>query len=188
MKWHCRAILLYYRKKCSRCNLTLLNCWDTGYREYERGFGSVYGEHWLGLDNMRWLTHGRMYSLKVILEDWTGRQRYALYDKFMVFGQHYLLAVSKYTKFCTANIRESVKRQFSTSFSAAAHDAIPTAKTAQRRHVIGSSCHWTRIGQRNCAVIDGAHTPAAPNCKSFTWTQHTFICQARKRTGCALVF
>nr|CAB3262223.1 uncharacterized protein LOC100178820 [Phallusia mammillata] len=69
---------------------------NTDLHNYQVGFGSVFGEYWLGLENIRWLTHGRIYSLRIILEDWGGNQRHATYDQFMVYGQNYVLMVSGY--------------------------------------------------------------------------------------------
>ncbi|CAK8690395.1 unnamed protein product [Clavelina lepadiformis] len=69
---------------------------DRSWPEYRDGFGSVYGEYWLGLDTIKWLTHRRMYSLMVVLEDWGENHRYAIYNKFLVAGQDYTLTVRPY--------------------------------------------------------------------------------------------
>lgn len=60
---------------------------------YKDGFGNIYAEFWLGLDTIRWLTNGRIYTLMIVLEDWFGNQRYAFYDKFLVVGNQYTLRV-----------------------------------------------------------------------------------------------
>ncbi|XP_076804057.1 uncharacterized protein LOC143448283 isoform X2 [Clavelina lepadiformis] len=70
---------------------------DRSWPEYRDGFGSVYGEYWLGLDTIKWLTHRRMYSLMVVLEDWGENHRYAIYNKFLVAGQDYTLTVRGYS-------------------------------------------------------------------------------------------
>uniref|UniRef100_H2Z6L0 Fibrinogen C-terminal domain-containing protein n=1 Tax=Ciona savignyi TaxID=51511 RepID=H2Z6L0_CIOSA len=63
---------------------------DREWAEYKNGFGSLYGEFWLGLDDIRYMTHGRSYSLMVMIEDWKGNTKYAMYDQFVVFGQNFV--------------------------------------------------------------------------------------------------
>ncbi|XP_039442096.1 ficolin-2-like [Culex pipiens pallens] len=57
-----------------------------GWNDYERGFGSLNGEFWLGLSKIHELTYSRRYELHVLLEDWEGIRAVARYDNFLVAG------------------------------------------------------------------------------------------------------
>uniref|UniRef100_A0A8D8B270 Ficolin-1 n=1 Tax=Culex pipiens TaxID=7175 RepID=A0A8D8B270_CULPI len=56
--------------------------WD----EYERGFGDLEEEMWLGLGKIHELTYSRRYELHVVLEDWEGIRAVARYSDFLVAG------------------------------------------------------------------------------------------------------
>lgn len=67
---------------------------------YKNGFGSVWGEHWLGNDIISALTTNRVPSeLRVDLHNWAGNTAYAKYRFFMVEGAKakYKLHVTKYS-------------------------------------------------------------------------------------------
>ncbi|XP_020628450.1 ryncolin-2-like [Orbicella faveolata] len=70
-----------------------------GWTEYKRGFGSLTGEFWLGLDEIHRLTSSGRYKLRVDLEDFDGNTYYAEYDFFEVAseGEKYKLSVGSYT-------------------------------------------------------------------------------------------
>ena len=69
-----------------------------GWAEYERGFGSLTGEFWLGLDKIHRLTSSGSYKLRVDLEDFAGNITYAEYDLFEVASkaEKYKLNVGSY--------------------------------------------------------------------------------------------
>ncbi|XP_028267513.1 angiopoietin-related protein 6 isoform X3 [Parambassis ranga] len=52
------------------------------WEQYKQGFGNLDGEYWLGLEHLYWLTKQAQYKLRVVLEDWQGRQVFAEYDSF----------------------------------------------------------------------------------------------------------
>ncbi|XP_037112704.1 angiopoietin-related protein 6 [Syngnathus acus] len=52
------------------------------WEQYKHGFGNLDGEYWLGLEHLYWLTKQAKYKLRVVLEDWQGRQVFAEYDSF----------------------------------------------------------------------------------------------------------
>ena len=70
-----------------------------GWVEYKRGFGSLIGEFWLGLDNIHRLTRGGNYKLRVDLEDFAGSITFAEYNSFKVAseGEKYRLEVAHYS-------------------------------------------------------------------------------------------
>ncbi|XP_028286572.1 microfibril-associated glycoprotein 4-like [Parambassis ranga] len=67
---------------------------------YKMGFGSAAGEHWLGLDNMHYLTNKQQkYELLVDMEDFEGKKVFARYSSFKVGPEcdGYILQVSGFT-------------------------------------------------------------------------------------------
>ncbi|KFB48775.1 AGAP012000-PA-like protein [Anopheles sinensis] len=49
---------------------------------YKTGFGNIYGEHWLGLEKLHLMTKSGSHELLVVVEDFEGSSKYALYDEF----------------------------------------------------------------------------------------------------------
>ena len=71
-----------------------------GWTEYERGFGDVKGEHWLGLKKISCLTGSKpVAQLRVDLADFEGRHKYAHYSYFSVGNPstNYKLSVGGYS-------------------------------------------------------------------------------------------
>ncbi|XP_061838053.1 angiopoietin-related protein 6 [Nerophis lumbriciformis] len=68
--------------------------WD----QYKQGFGNLDGEYWLGLEHLYWLTKQGQYKLRVVLEDWQGRQVFAEYDSFRLEAESdwYRLRLGQY--------------------------------------------------------------------------------------------
>ena len=48
-----------------------------GWDDYKKGFGSMDGEFWLGLDKIRRLTNQTVNELRVDLEDFNQAKAYA---------------------------------------------------------------------------------------------------------------
>ncbi|XP_060929447.1 microfibril-associated glycoprotein 4-like [Limanda limanda] len=68
--------------------------------QYKVGFGSVDGEHWLGLDNLHYLTSGpKKFELQVDMKDFEGNNASAHYRMFSVGSEcnGYNLTVSGFT-------------------------------------------------------------------------------------------
>ena len=71
-----------------------------GWAEYKRGFGSLTGEFWLGLDKIHRMTSScGGYMLRVDLEDFAGNIVYAEYASFGVGseGTKYQLTAGSYS-------------------------------------------------------------------------------------------
>ena len=70
-----------------------------GWAKYKRGFGSLTGEFWLGLDKVHHLTSSGQYKLRVDVEDFAGNITYAEFDFFKVSseGEKYKLNVGSYS-------------------------------------------------------------------------------------------
>ena len=73
-----------------------------GWNDYKRGFGSLNGEFWLGLEKIHRLTKSERYILRVDLEDTAGKTAYAEYDMFAVTSERtkYQLGIGTYSGIC----------------------------------------------------------------------------------------
>nr|XP_019966000.1 PREDICTED: microfibril-associated glycoprotein 4-like [Paralichthys olivaceus] len=70
------------------------------WNHYKLGFGLPMGEHWLGLDNLHYLTSGpTQFELQVDIEDFEGNTAFAHYSSFSVDSEcnGYRLSVSGFT-------------------------------------------------------------------------------------------
>ncbi|XP_061172287.1 angiopoietin-related protein 7-like [Saccostrea echinata] len=76
-----------------------LQSFDRSWLEYKFGFGSLYGDFWLGNELIYLITKQRKYGLLIMIEDWEGKSGWAEYSKFQVEDQsnQYTLRVSGYT-------------------------------------------------------------------------------------------
>ncbi|KAM6954076.1 techylectin-5B [Aplochiton taeniatus] len=72
---------------------------DRSWRDYREGFGDLYSEFWLGNQHIHDLTTQGDYSLRIDLEDWSGKHKHALYQSFSVEGEgrQYRLHVSGFS-------------------------------------------------------------------------------------------
>ncbi|PIK41391.1 putative ficolin-2-like [Apostichopus japonicus] len=86
--------------------------WD----DYENGFGSLEGEHWLGNEKLYNLTKQKTYGLRVDLEDFEGSSRYAKYNPFVVAGpaDNYRLQLGSYSGDAGNAMGVCQNKQFST--------------------------------------------------------------------------
>ncbi len=69
------------------------------WQNYETGFGSADGEHWLGLQNIFRLTRNQRMILRIDMESFDGDTAYAVYDSFAVGNAdtNYQLTIGSYT-------------------------------------------------------------------------------------------
>ncbi|XP_046880890.1 fibrinogen-like protein 1 [Hypomesus transpacificus] len=69
------------------------------WQEYQEGFGSPQGEHWLGNAALHGLTSSGQYQLRIQLEDWHQQRRHATYNTFRVASetQRYRLTAREYS-------------------------------------------------------------------------------------------
>ncbi|KAL7741419.1 hypothetical protein ACLKA6_000747 [Drosophila palustris] len=63
------------------------------WTEYQKGFGDLNGEFFMGLDKLHALTAERSQELLVVLEDFEGENRFEMYDKFGIGGENELYAL-----------------------------------------------------------------------------------------------
>uniref|UniRef100_H3BAX3 Fibrinogen C-terminal domain-containing protein n=1 Tax=Latimeria chalumnae TaxID=7897 RepID=H3BAX3_LATCH len=71
------------------------------WNAYKQGFGTLLGEHWLGLEKMYLLTNqlGKSCKLRVDIGDFEGATAYAKYDDFKIGTEndHYRLQIGSYS-------------------------------------------------------------------------------------------
>ncbi|XP_072016757.1 fibrinogen-like protein A [Amphiura filiformis] len=86
------------------------------WTDYKHGFGSVDGEHWLGLDKLHDLTSTGRWELHVDLEDHRGNTVYANYDDFYIGNEDalYTLHIGQYNGTAYDSLRWNNKFAFST--------------------------------------------------------------------------
>ncbi|XP_007427968.1 angiopoietin-related protein 6 [Python bivittatus] len=88
----------------------------TTWQHYKNGFGNLEGEHWLGLESIHLLTRQGSYMLRVLMEDWSGRQAQAEYSTFALEPENdfYRLRLGKYQGNAGDSLSWHNSRQFST--------------------------------------------------------------------------
>lgn len=76
----------------------------------------LYGEHWLGNDNIHLLTNQDYYKLRVDLMDWEKKKKYAEFDYFLVESedQAYKLHIDGYTGDAGDGLTKHTGSMFST--------------------------------------------------------------------------
>ncbi|KFB48564.1 AGAP005848-PA-like protein [Anopheles sinensis] len=88
------------------------------WQEYKRGFGSLHGEFWLGLEQIYRLTNVAPHELVVLLEDFDGNTAVARYNQYRIEAEslNYTLVELGKCKPCSAGNSLSSHRneQFST--------------------------------------------------------------------------
>ena len=69
------------------------------WKDYKKGFGSLGGEFWLGLDHIHRITASGKYKLRIDLEDFDGNKKHAEYSSFRVGNEHdnYRLNIGSYS-------------------------------------------------------------------------------------------
>jgi len=60
------------------------NSFNRRWLEYKHGFGSLYGDFWLGNQPIYALTNQDNYRLRIDMWDWEGNRAYAEYDFFRI--------------------------------------------------------------------------------------------------------
>ncbi|XP_052085238.1 fibrinogen-like protein 1 [Mytilus californianus] len=76
-----------------------------GWSTYEKGFGNLQREFWLGNKYINAISSSGNYKLYIELEDFDGNKKYAEYDLFSVgdAASNYILSVSGYSGNSTAD-------------------------------------------------------------------------------------
>ena len=102
-----------------RADITPRQDFFLGWQAYKWGFGQLDAEFWWGLEHLWRMTSllDRRYELRIDLEDFENRTRYALYQDFSISPEEdgYRLTVSNYTGTATDSLSQQHSgMQFST--------------------------------------------------------------------------
>lgn len=136
--------------------------------EYQLGFGKLDQEFWLGLENIHALVSSTLMELRVDLEDFEGKKRWAKYDYFYIENAdtQYRLHLGPYS----GNAGDSLSYHRGQKFSTKDKDNDDHAKTscsvAHRGAWWYKSCHHSNLNGHH---YEGNHTSYADgiNWKSF---------------------
>lgn len=127
--------------------------------EYRLGFGKLQGEFWLGLDNIHALVSNTLMELRVDLEDFDKKKRWAKYEYFYIgdLSEKYLLDIGSYS----GNAGDSLTFQNGNKFSTkdqdndqAPHECAKTYRGAWWY----AACHGSNL---NGYQYEGNHTTYA---------------------------
>ncbi|XP_062855226.1 angiopoietin-related protein 7 [Trichomycterus rosablanca] len=91
-----------------------LTSFDRDWRQYKNGFGTIRGDFWLGNEHIYRLTR-QPTVLRIELEDWEGKIRYAEYGFFTLSNElnSYKIFIANYT----GNAGDSLRYHNNTNFS-----------------------------------------------------------------------
>ena len=86
------------------------------WEDYKNGFGSLTGEHWLGLEKLHRLTTNGIWQLRVDLEDFYNNTSYAEYSNFAIGNEstNYRLSIGGYSGIAGDSLARNAKKSFST--------------------------------------------------------------------------
>ena len=141
-----------------------------GWTEYERGFGNVKAEHWLGLKRISYLTGARpVAQLRVDLADFEGRHKYAHYKYFTVdsASDNYKMTVGGYSGTAGDSMvggHSHNGMQFTT------HDRDNDRSSARNCAVVYQGAWW--YNDCHHSNLNGKYLRGVNDNKSVRW--HTF--------------
>ena len=89
------------------------------WADYQRGFGDLKSEFWLGNDNLRALTEASpqgTWELRINMEDWEGEAVWVDYSDFKITGEKYTLNAA-YKSISETKVGDSLRRHTGKPFS-----------------------------------------------------------------------
>ncbi|ETN59249.1 techylectin-5B [Anopheles darlingi] len=87
------------------------------WQDYKRGFGTLRGEFWLGLDQIHRLTNVARHELLVQLEDFDGGRATARYDHFRIGAESVKYALLELGQCVSCSAGNSLDIHLNESFS-----------------------------------------------------------------------
>lgn len=145
--------------------------WDN----YVKGFGSVYGEYWIGLDNLRNLTRHGYTRLLVVMEDTKGNFGCAAYESFFVGSSrtNYTLAISDFS----GNAGDSLSYHNGMSFSTKDYGNSTNCAKNFKGAWWYKTCHQSNL---NGLYLNGNHTTYADGINWRKWKGHHYSLKSVK--------
>lgn len=86
------------------------------WNEYKEGFGNIAGEFWLGLEKIHELTSSKLHELRIEMEDFEGKLKFAEYPAFAISDESNFFTLSVLAK-GTGNAGDSLKYHGGMKFS-----------------------------------------------------------------------
>uniref|UniRef100_A0A182JCA0 Uncharacterized protein n=1 Tax=Anopheles atroparvus TaxID=41427 RepID=A0A182JCA0_ANOAO len=87
------------------------------WQDYKRGFGSLHGEFWLGLEQIYRLTNVGPHELAVLLEDFDGTKAVARYNRFRIGAETLNYALLELGSCVSCSAGDSMRIHLNESFS-----------------------------------------------------------------------
>lgn len=133
------------------------------WREYQYGFGSIGGEHWIGNQRIHQLTSQGWYELRVDMSDFSKKSRFAYYRIFSVGNKTsgYRLTVGEYE----GNAGDSLKAHNGQSFYARDKDKNECSKLYKGGWWY-DACHKSNL---NGLYLKGSHSSFADGVNWLDW-------------------
>ena len=140
--------------------------------DYVRGFGSLSGEHWLGLRKLHRVVSSESHELRVDLEDFDGNTAYARYGDITIGGasNRYTLGVSGYT----GTAGDALSPFTGSKFSTKDQDYDTNSASCAQAYKGGwwyASCHNANL---NGLYHGGEHTSNADGVNWYDWKGHNY--------------
>ena len=143
-----------------------------GWSDYRQGFGNPSGEFWIGLETMHSLTQKRTYTLRIDLEDFEGKTRYAEYSTFAISDEAhgYTLSIGTYNGTAGDALTFHKNKPFLTK------DNIGTGSSARCIEKYKGAwwynvCHHSNL---NGKYLGGDHTSHADGVNWYQWKGHQY--------------
>ncbi|XP_050075231.1 ficolin-2-like [Anopheles maculipalpis] len=87
------------------------------WQDYKRGFGTLHGEFWLGLDRIHRLTNVAPHEMAVVMEDFDGVKAAARYQKFRIASETLNYAIIELGACNPCGAGDSMRIHLNESFS-----------------------------------------------------------------------
>ena len=142
------------------------------WSDYEKGFGDLEGEFWLGNANLHLLTKTCCHELRVDLKDFDNEARYAKYSNFMIGAKdgNYSLTVRSYS----GDAGDSLTRHNGDQFSTKDRDNDIAKESCADLYKGGwwyDNCHSSNL---NGLYLSGAHGSFADGIEWYAWREYHY--------------
>ncbi|XP_058126803.1 angiopoietin-related protein 1-like [Anopheles ziemanni] len=117
------------------------------WTEYQKGFGSVDREHWLGLERIHQVTSRRQHELLIELKDFNGTYKFAHYTNFTVGTEYEQYALNNLGTY-TGTAGDSLDYHKGMKFSTFDRDNDANSNNCANVHTGAwwyNSCHYSNL-------------------------------------------
>ena len=142
------------------------------WSDYEKGFGDLEGEFWLGNANLHLLTEACCHELRVDLKDFDNEARYAKYSDFVIGdkSEKYFLTVGGYSGDAGDSLSEHNAHPFSTKDNDNDHSSGSCADKFKGAWWY-TACHHSNL---NGLYLSGIHESHADGIEWRHWRGHYY--------------